>query len=171
MGRGFEMRIGLCAVLAAMLCVGCSSSPQRLTSARTAEVEKEVRAFAQDVARGVTKEGPTAWRRYFSESPEFFMAAEGRLTFANGASAIAAIPDIARAIKQIDLEWGAELRVDPLTSDLAVLAAPYREVRTNATGDRINEMGYFTATTQLKDGHWQFRNAHWSVVVPPVAVR
>ncbi|HEX3747326.1 MAG TPA: hypothetical protein VHW09_25495 [Bryobacteraceae bacterium] len=158
-------------LLAAMVSAGCSNGPQRLTSARTVEIDREVRAFAQDVERGVTREGPTAWQRYFSESPEFFMAAEGRLAFSNGASAIAAMPDLARAIKQIDLKWGEDLRVDPLAPDLAVMAVPYREVRTGPTGDRISEAGYFTATTEFKGGHWQFRNAHWSVVVPPVAVR
>lgn len=159
------------ALLAAMLSAGCSSDPQQLTAKRTAEIDREVRAFAQDVARGVTREGPTAWRHYFSDSPEFFMAAEGKLAFSNGASAIAAIPDLARAIKQIDLKWGEELRVDPLAPDLAVMAAPYRETRTGPTGDRISDAGYFTGTTEFKGGHWQFRNAHWSVVVPPVAVR
>jgi hypothetical protein len=142
-----------------------------LTSTRAAEVEKEVRAFAKDVASGVTREGPTAWRRYFSESPEFFMASEGRLAFANGASAAAAIPDLARTIRQIELVWGEELRVDPLTPELAVMATPYREVRTGPSGDQVSEAGYFTGTTEFKEGHWQFRNAHWSVVVPPVAVR
>ena len=117
-----------------MLSAGCSSDPQQLTAKRTAEIDREVRAFAQDVERGVTREGPTAWRRYFSESPEFFMAAEGKLAFANGASAIAAIPDLARAIKQIDLKWGEELRVDPLAPDLAVMAAPYREIADRSGG-------------------------------------
>jgi len=165
------MRIWQWPVVAVVLCAGCSGGPRPLTSQRTAEIDREVRAFAQDVARGVTREGPTAWRRYFSESPEFFMAAEGRLAFANGASAIAAIPDLARTIRQIDLVWGDELRVDPLAPDLAVLAAPYREIRTGPAGDRVTEAGYFTATTEFKEGRWRFRNAHWSVMVPPVAVR
>ena len=130
-----------------------------------------MRAFAKDVARGVTQEGPAAWRRYFSESPEFFMAVDGRLAFANGASAIAAIPDLARTIKQIDLRWGEDLRVDPLAPDLAVMATPYREIRTGPMGDRVDEVGYFTGTTEYKGGHWKFRNAHWSVAVPPLAVR
>jgi len=164
------MRIWQWALLATILS-GCSSGSRPLTSTRTAEIDKEVRAFAQDVARGVTREGPTAWRRYFSESPEFFMAAEGRLAFPNGASAIAAIPDLARGIRQIDLQWGEDMRVDPLTPELAVLAMPYREVRTGAAGDRISEAGYFTGTTEFRGGRWQFRNAHWSVVVPPLAVR
>ncbi|HUB80440.1 MAG TPA: hypothetical protein VMB03_16665 [Bryobacteraceae bacterium] len=165
------MRIWQWILAATVLCAGCSSGPRSLTSQRTAEIDREVRVFARDVAHGVTQEGPTAWRRYFSESPEFFMAAEGRLAFANGASAIAAIPDLARTIKQIDLEWGDELRVDPLAPDLAVMAAPYREIRTGPMGDRVSEAGYFTATTEFKGGHWRFRNAHWSVLVPPVAVR
>lgn len=152
-------------------CAGCSQGPQGLTSTRAAQVDKEVRAFALQVASGVSQEGPTAWRKYFSESPEFFMASEGRLAFPNGASAIAAIPDLARAIKQIELVWGKELRVDPLTPELAVMATPYHEIRTGPTGDQISEAGYFTGTTEFKEGRWQFRNAHWSVVVPPVAVR
>ena len=165
------MRIWQCALLATVLCTGCSRGPRDLTAMRAEQVDKEVRAFAQDVARGVTEEGPTAWRRYFSESPAFFMAAEGRLAFPNGASAIAAIPDLARSIKQIELVWGDELRVDPLTPDLAVMASPYHEVRTGPTGDQVSEAGYFTGTTEYKEGRWQFRNAHWSVVVPPLAVR
>jgi hypothetical protein len=142
-----------------------------LTSTRAGEVDKEVRAFAREVARNVTQEGPIAWRRYFSDSPEFFMAADGRLAFPNGASAIAAIPNLTRTIRQIDLQWGEEMRVDPLTPDLAIMATPYREVRTGPAGDRVNEVGYFTATTEYKGGRWQFRNAHWSSTVPPLAVR
>jgi hypothetical protein len=166
------MRIRHWAILAVLVAAaGCSSDPRTLTAARAAEVEKEVRAFAHEVSHGVTAEGPTAWRRYFSDGPEFFMAAEGRLAFANGASAIASIPDIARTIKQIDLVWGDEMRVDPLTPDLAVLATPYHEVRTGPAGDQLTETGYFTATTEFKGGRWQFRDAHWSVVVPPVKVR
>src|SRR5580704_947063 len=126
-------------LLVTILSAGCSTGPRQLTPTRTAEINKEVRAFAQDVARDVTQEGPTAWRRYFSESPEFFMAAAGHLAFPSVSSAIAAIPDLASTIKQIDLQWGEELRVDPLGPDLAVMATPYHEVRTNASGDRVNE--------------------------------
>jgi hypothetical protein len=165
------MRSWQWALLASVLCSGCSSSPRDLTSTRAAEIDKEVRAFAKDVASGVTREGPTAWRRYFSEGSEFFMASEGKLVFANGASAAATIPDLARSIRQIELVWGEELRVDPLTPELAVMASPYHEVRTGPSGDHVSEGGYFTGTTEFKEGHWRFRNAHWSVVVPPLAVR
>jgi hypothetical protein len=52
-----------------------------------------------------------------------------------------------------------------------VMATPYREIRTGPAVDRVDEVGYFTGTTEYKGGHWKFRNAHWSVAVPPLAVR
>jgi len=146
---GIEMRIGQWALLAASLSAGCSSASRPLTVTRAGEVDKEVRAFARDVARGVTQEGPAAWRRYFSDSPEFFMAADGQMAFPNGASAMAAIPDLVRTIRQIDLQWGEEMRVDPLPADLAVLATPYHEVRTGPAGGRVSEAGYFTLKTAV----------------------
>jgi hypothetical protein len=166
------MRIGQWLLLAVtILSAGCSGGSRHLTAARAAEVDKEVRAFAGDVAHGVTHEGPLAWRRYFADSPEFFMAVEGRLAFPNGASAMAAMPEIARTFKQIELDWGDDLRVDPLAPDLAVMAAPFHEIQTRAAGERVEENGYFTGITEYKGGRWQFRNAHWSVAVPPPAVR
>jgi hypothetical protein len=114
-----------------------SSESQPLTAARTAAVEQGVRAFARAVAHDVTLEGPAAWRRHFAESPSFFMAAEGHLVFPDSASATAAIQDLARTIKQIELQWGDDLRVDPLAPDLAVVAASYHEVRVNTEGGRV----------------------------------
>jgi len=76
--KGWGMRIGQWVLLAVtVLSAGCSSGSRHLTAARAAEVDKEVRAFAGDVAHGVTHEGPLAWRRYFADSPEFFMAWRG----------------------------------------------------------------------------------------------
>ena len=99
------------------------------------------------------------------------MAAEGRLAFPNGASARAALPEVARAIEHIELQWEEELRVDPLAPDLAGMAAPYHEIRTGEAGGRVDEHGYFTGTVERKGGRWRFRNAHWSAVVPLPSVR
>jgi hypothetical protein len=118
------------------------------------------------VARDVTKEGPAAWSRYFADTPAFFMAYEGRLEFANGTAAKAAIPRIAGAIKQIELRWSDGLRVDPLGPGLAVMAAPYHEIQVISEGKRIEVAGYFTGVVEQRDGRWQLRNAHWSVLRP-----
>jgi hypothetical protein len=147
--------------VAALLLSACASRPPQTAAA----TENDVRAFAQTVAHDVTEDGPIAWRKYFLDSPSFFMAVNGTLAFPNGAAAQTALPDVARAIKHIELHWGGDLRVDPLSPDLAIMAASYHEVRVNAGGDRVDENGFFTAVVERRGGRWQFRNQHWSM--PP----
>lgn len=141
---------------------GVADEPQSMTAASAATVQNGVRAFAQTVAHDVTEQGPAAWRGIFADSPSFFMAADGYLAFPNSAAARAGIQDLARTLKHIELRWGNDLRVDPLTPNLAVVATSYQEVRVSADGSRVNETGYFTALAERRNGRWQFRNAHWS---------
>lgn len=164
-------------LLATLISSAVSATPQSasaqsrpLTAERAAAVEAGVRAFTRTVAHDVTEEGPAAWRKHFADSPLFFMAVDGKLVFPSGAAAMAAIPDLARTIKHIELRWGDDLRVDPLTADLAVVAATWHEVIVDPTGKRMDESGYFTGTAEYRDGRWQFRNAHWSVAAPPAPV-
>ena len=163
-------------LLATLLSVLCgtpdtvSARSHALTPKRAAAVEDGVRAFSRTVAHDVTEEGPAAWSKHFSASPSFFMAVDGHLVYPNGAAAMAAIPDLARTIKHIELRWGDDLRVDPLTADLAIVATSWHEVIVDAAGKRVEESGFFTGTAEYRDGRWQFRNAHWSVAVPPAPV-
>jgi hypothetical protein len=136
-----------------LLCVAC---------ARRDDVHDQGATFARTVAQDVTRRGVTAWLTYFPESPAFFMAVDGHLEFQSGADAHAKIAAIARSIKSMQLQWGDPMRIDPLTSDLASLAAPWHEVINMADGGRTDAGGYFTALVERHDGHWQFRNAHWS---------
>jgi hypothetical protein len=162
------MRIWQCIILLAALPIDASASD--LTPARAAAVEDGVRAFARTVAHDITQEGPTAWRKFFSQSPSFFMAVDGHLVFPSGAAARTAIQDLSRTIQHIELQWGDDLRVDPLAPDLAMLATSYHEVRVSPAGDRVEENGFFTGLAEYREGHWQFRNAHWSVALPAAAV-
>jgi hypothetical protein len=138
-----------------------------LTQERARAVEDGVRAFTRVVAHDVTTEGPSAWRKHFADSPAFFMAVDGHLVYPNGAAAMAAIPDLARSIKHIELRWGDDLRIDPLTADLAVIASSWHEVIEDAAGKQMEETGYFTGTVEYRDGRWQFRNVHWSLAAAP----
>jgi len=52
---------------------------RRVESSDPAAVEQAMRAYAQEVARDITQEGPAAWRRHFAHSPAVFMASEGTL--------------------------------------------------------------------------------------------
>lgn len=150
----------------AMAAAGCGGRHETVpTAAESSAVEREVRAFAQRVASDVTREGPAAWARFFAEDPAFFMAVNGQVAFVDGAAAKAAIPGIARAIPQIELQWGKDLRVDVLGPDVAAMAAPYHELQVQMAGQRVEENGYFTGTVQRRAGQWKFRNAHWSSAV------
>jgi hypothetical protein len=171
------VRTSLYALLLSTLALaGCGAQhpapadAQSLTSEQGTAVQENVRAFMREVAHDVTQDGPAAWRKYFADTPAFFMAVNGKIAFANGADAAAGIQQVALAIKQIDLKWGDDLRVDPLAPDLAVVAAPFHELQVWADGHHVEENGYFTGVVQYRGGHWQFRNAHWSDPVPPPPV-
>jgi len=154
------MRVLTAALIAAAL---ASSGCERTHGSAVTDA---VRQFAQDVAHDVTREGPAAWRRYFSPSPSFFMASDGQLVFSSAASAARGIDDLTRTVRSIELRWGDDLRVDPLSPDLAVLASSWSELRVAADGGRVTDRGFFTGVAERRDGRWKFRNAHWSVAAP-----
>ena len=144
-----------------------SCDPQPPTPARPAAVRASVQTFMQAVAREVSQEGPTAWCRYFDSSPAFFMAVNGQLAFANRAAAEEGTKNFARTISHIELNWGDDLRVDPLTPQFAVVAVSWHEVQLDHAGHEVTESGYFTGVAQYQNGHWFFRDAHWSEPIPP----
>jgi len=150
------------ALVFAVLC----GKAQELTASRAAAVEEAVRAFARVVAHDVTEEGPTAWRRHFADTPSFFMASDGHLAFPDSASATAGIRAYAPTIRHIELQWGDDLRVDPLAPNLAVMAASWHEIRVSTSGERIDQRGFFTGVVEYRGNRWQFRDAHWSVAGP-----
>lgn len=139
----------------------------QLTEARKATVEKEVREFAALVSRDITQLGPSAWEKHFADNPAFFMASEGKLVFPNRQAARQAIGELTRTVQHMELTWGDELRVDPLTPEFAMVASSWHEVQADKEGNSTTEGGFFTGLAERHNGKWQFRNAHWSVVAPP----
>ena len=71
-----------------------------------------------------------------------------------------------RTTPRVDLNWGNDLRVDPLTADFAQVATSWHEVLVDKDGHRMEEAGFFTGLVEKRGGQWQFRNAHWSVAAP-----
>lgn len=140
-----------------------------LTPAQKQDVENSVRGFAINVADDVTQQGPTAWRKYFSDGPEFFMAVNGQLAFPDSQTATRVIQDLPSKIKLIDVKWGNDLRIDPLSPNLAMVATSYTEIITDLQGHRSTHNGYFTGLAEYRDDRWRFRDAHWSELVPPPA--
>jgi hypothetical protein len=144
-----------------------SGELQSLTPASAAAIAESGRTFMRTVARDVTQDGPLAWLKFFDAGPGFFMAVNGQLAFPNAAAAEEGTQNFARTINRIDLTWGDDLRVDPLTAELAVVAASWREIQVDKAGHRIEQAGYFTGLVENRDGRWRFRNAHWSAPISP----
>lgn len=140
--------------------------PEALSAADSTAVRQGVHTFVQSVARGVTRQGPLAWSRYFEDSSAFFMAVNGQMVFSSGTAAKDGIPKVARMFKRIELNWGNDLRIDPLTRRLAIVAVPWREALTDSAGHVMQEAGFFTGVAEYRNGRWQFRDVHWSTTAP-----
>lgn len=92
------------------------------------------------------------------------MASEGQLVFPNNDSAKNFIKNtLVKSISKIELHWN-NIRVDPLTTRLAGIAANFHEDITDYEGKKITEDGYFTGIAHQTPQGWQLRNAHWSVI-------
>ena len=143
-------------------CGAGGSESQRLTPHHAVAVDRAVREFMQTVAQNVTRDGPLAWIRYLDARTVFFMAVNGQMAFPNGAAAQEGTRKFAQTIRHIELKWGDDLRVDPLTDDLAMVAASWHEIQVDTAGHPVDEAGYFTGLAEYREGRWQFRDAHWS---------
>jgi hypothetical protein len=167
------MRLRLSIMLIALFAsVGCSrhvADPRPLSPEQRTMVENDVRKFMLQVAHDVTTDGPTAWQKEFADDPAFFMAVNGKMAFPNRQVATQAIQNLPSMIKQIELHWGDDLRVDLLKEDLAVVGTSYTELQTDPQGHQKTDTGFFTAVAELRSGRWQFRDAHWSDATQSIA--
>jgi hypothetical protein len=152
-------------VLALASAAAAAQAP--LTPQARAAVSADVRHFMLAVASDVTQHGPTAWRAQFSPTPQFFMAVNGALAFADSAAASRGIAALPAIITSIELKWGDDLRIDPLTAHFAVVASSYYEVQTHPDGTRSIERGYFTGVAEQGVAGWTLRDAHWSSLAAP----
>lgn len=164
LSRKLRIRSLLLAItLAASIPSGAGASDSRsATPDGAASVEQAVRAFMQTVSHSVTQDGPMAWIKYFDTSPAFFMAVNGQMAFPNTATAQEGTRKFAQTIRHIELKWGDDLRVDPLTNEFAVVAVSWREIQVDTAGHSVTETGYFSGLAEYREGRWQFRDAHWS---------
>lgn len=138
-----------------------------LSGEEAAAVTREVQTFMGEVAHDVTAQGPHAWRKYLSHGQAFFMAANGKLVFESGEAAWQGVGTLEQTIERIELVWGKDMHIDPLTQRLAEVGVPFHETLVDKSGHSVSTDGYFTGLAEHGDTGWQFRNAHWSVPQTP----
>jgi hypothetical protein len=165
--KSAQLAVCCCIFLGIAIFTGSyARSSQSITPARAATVDQEVHQLMRSVAHDVTEQGPLAWLKYFEAGSSFFMVVDGQMAFADGTAAREGTQSFSRTIQHIELQWG-DLRIDPLTSEFAVVGAPWREITVDNTGHRKEDLGFFTALAEFRDGRWQLRNAHWSSPAAP----
>src|ERR1700733_441893 len=141
--------------------VSSVATESQLSALKRQAVAAQVRGFILAVAQDGTQHGPTAWRAPFVSTPQFFMAVNGHLVFADSEAASRGIAALPSMIRRIELNWGDDLRVDPLTTRFAVVASSYSELQTKPDGTQTMDRGYFTAIAERGTAGWMFRDAHW----------
>jgi len=156
--------LGLALSMALAVTGGCREEP---SNQGTMGVEEEVRRMASDLSRDLGREGPSAWLRYFEPTEEFFMVSDGALKFDGYASAERYLGEFAPGVVGMELTW-QDLRIDPLSPDLAVLAASYQELIDETSGSQLAFGGYVTALAVRTPEGWRLRHLHWSSE-PPAA--
>lgn len=145
-----------------VLLFSCQGSKTSLSEDQSRAVKDSVLKLANMTAKGISTKGPIAWLDYFEDSAGFFMANDGSIQLPDYKTANSFIKTtLVKAISKITLKWSA-IRVDPLTPEIAVMAAGYHEDITDASGKTTPYDGYFTAVVHKTAAGWKFRDEHWS---------
>jgi hypothetical protein len=134
------------------------------TDAQTKSVKDSVVNLANEISNDLSKNGPEAWLKYFSQTPNFFMASEGQCVFPSNDSATRFIREIlVKNISKINLNW-RNIHVDSLSPAMAELSANFHEDLTDKTNEINSVDGYFTGLAEETNAGWKLRNLHWSTI-------
>ncbi|MDQ6769609.1 MAG: hypothetical protein M3Z54_06440 [Gemmatimonadota bacterium] len=147
--------------------VGRTATTTPLDHHRSALIGDSVRVFAAALANDLSARGMEAWSEHLVLTPRFFMAAGGRMIFPTGDSARRGLVSVRRAISRMNFEWEGPVRVEPLAPGLAIMGAPYRELRTDTSGRNVDERGFMTAVVSHVGPEWRLLDAHWSTIPEP----
>jgi hypothetical protein len=147
-----------------ILFISCRTNNAPLNASEIELVKDSVKAMTDHISKDLSVRGPVAWLDYFEDSPDFYMASDGVLVFKDYTSAGKFINDtLAKTFVRIILRWD-QLRIDPLSINLASVSSGFQEELKNSAGKSIFTNGYFSAVAEKTSHSWQLRNAHWSIL-------
>ena len=140
----------------------CNYSKPQLTPIEIGNVQGKVNKLMNSIAADVLAKGPGAWLNYLQDTSNFFMADNGQLAFKDYKSATKFVQDtLVKSMPKVNLKWN-NIRVDPLTDNIASIGADYHEDVTDTAAKVTTLDGYFTATAVQVNDEWKLRNMHWS---------
>jgi hypothetical protein len=159
----FALAISLAAFAPVTKATAGDAGNEPVTRSARNEIDGGVRDMASRIASTLSREGPTGWLGFFDDDPGFLMAVDGKLQFDGTAAAKGFLEDFGKHFVRIDLTW-TDMRVDPLCSNAAAMAASYDEALKNSDGTTIRAHGYFTAVAVRTPTGWKLRILHWSSI-------
>jgi uncharacterized protein YecT (DUF1311 family) len=115
---------------------------------QAAEIRATVRGLLEDVAAGVRRDGPQAWRQYVGDHARTLFVSNGE----------AGVPDAAAAV---ELRWDS-VHVDAITPSLAIVTAVYHETVRDAAGRMRTHGGWFTGVARREPAGWRWHHVHRS---------
>ncbi len=141
----------------------CGGDSSGLSSGDRTVVKSQVGSMMATMGHDVTNKGPLAWFNYFEDSGDFFMVSDGALVFQNYKAMKGFILNkLVKNTLHINLQL-TQIRVDPLSTKLASVAAGFHEDLTNASGKTLSIDGYLTGTAHLNANTWKLQNLSWSI--------
>jgi hypothetical protein len=135
---------------------------QEATVEERAVVKDSVTGMMMRISADITKGGPRQWLSYFEDDPGFFMASDGTVKFGDFQSATAYTRDsLSLIMSRISLTWD-HLRIDPLDRNFASIGADFSEDITLTNGQKVSDVGFFTAVAHFDGTTWKLRNLCWA---------
>jgi hypothetical protein len=152
----------LLALPALAIIFSCNYSKPQLTPDEIGHVQGKVNKLMNSIATDVSAKGPGVWLNYLQDTSYFFMADNGQLAFKDYKSATKFVQDtLVKSMPKVNLKW-SNIRIDPLTDNIACVGAEYHEDVTDTAAKVSSLNGYFTATVVQVNDEWKLRNMHWS---------
>ena len=148
-------------LLLGLVPAGCDAPAGDRHDVDTSAAIDSARALFESVPGALASGGPAAWLDLFEETPSFFMASDGAITFADRPSAAAFLGDFSQQVTAMRLAWH-EPRFEHLAGDIVVVTASYDESLTMADGTASSFGGRVSGVIRRQGGAWGFQHLHWS---------
>jgi hypothetical protein len=157
------MKSGMLILTISCLAFSCHTKTSALDTNEKNLVTDGIRRWTSSLISDLSIHGPVAWLNYFEESPDFFMVANGQLAFKDYQSGKVFVEDtLIKYFVKINLQLN-QLRIDPLTSNLASIGAGFHEELIDSAGKMTLADGYLTGLVKQTNNGWKFRNLQWSM--------
>lgn len=147
-------------IILVFVLVGCQQSQQTLTDSQKEIIKKEVKEQFNQLVSTLNKKDPVAWSDYYSKD-DFLSTIVSIEYFAKRNEWVDTITKYfaMRESQKIEL---IEVRVTPLTSNLALMTSEEKSEMKLKSGESIKSIHVFTMLWKKEQAGWKVQHSHES---------